>query len=215
VRRLLPLAPALVLALSACGGSKSPSVPRALLQPAKLTAKAPPTFTTTFDTTQGTFEIEVHRSWAPHGADRFYNLVKNGFFDGVEFFRVVPGFVVQFGISPYPTVSAAWRNAPIPDDPVTTHNLQGGVTFASAGPNTRTTQVFIDLVDNTRLDTSGFARFGTVTKGMDVVDKLYSGYADEPSAQQAQIEANGNAWLEQNYPKLDSIETAKVTSTSP
>jgi peptidyl-prolyl cis-trans isomerase A (cyclophilin A) len=214
VRRLLLLAPALALALSACGGSKS-SVPQALLDPAKLTAKAPQTFTTTFDTTRGTFEIEVHRAWAPHGADRFYNLVQNGFYDGVEFFRVVPGFVVQFGISPYPTVSAAWRNAAIPDDPVTTHNLRGGVTFASAGPSTRTTQVFINLGNNARLDTSGFARFGTVTKGMNVVDQLYSGYADEPSAQQGQIEANGNDWLAQNYPKLDSIKTAKVTSTSP
>jgi peptidyl-prolyl cis-trans isomerase A (cyclophilin A) len=220
VRRLtlLSLGAALVLVPAACGGGgagKQTGPPAALLHPAKLHAKAPQIFTATFETTKGTFEVEVHRSWASQGADRFYNLVENHFYDGAKFFRVVPHFVVQFGISPYPSVSEAWRNATIPDDLVTNHNTRGGVTFASAGPNTRTTQIFINLGDNRSLDTNGFAPFGAVTKGMDVVDKLYSGYGDQPSGEQGSIETEGNAWLDKHYPKLDSIETAKVTSTSP
>jgi cyclophilin family peptidyl-prolyl cis-trans isomerase len=122
--------------------------------------------------------------------------------------------VVQFGISPYPEVSKQWRSASIPDDLVVGHNLRGGVTFAAAGPNTRTTQVFINLGDNRSLDNGGFAPFGAVTKGMDVVDKLYSGYADEPTPHQGEMQLQGNAWLEKNYPKLDSIETASITSES-
>jgi len=217
VPRLIPISLCLALVLmgAACGGgSKQSGPPAALLHPEKLHAKAPQIFTATFKTTKGTFAIEVHRSWAPNGADRFYNLVTNHFYDGAKFFRVVPTFVVQFGISPYPAVSEAWRSATIPDDLVTTHNLRGGVTFASAGPNTRTTQVFINLGDNRALDNNGFAPFGAVTKGMDVVGQLYSGYADQPTAQQGEMQTKGNAWLEQHYPKLDSIETAKVTSES-
>ena len=205
------------MALAGCGGgghSASSGPPDVLLHPAKLTAKAPQLFTATFKTTKGTFQIEAHRTWAPKAADRFYNLVKSGFFDGVIFFRVVPRFVVQFGISPYPKVSAAWRNATITDDLPTVRNTRGGVTFASAGPNTRTTQVFINLGNNTNLDQSGFAPFGAVVSGMDIVDKLYSGYADTPTKQQGEMETKGNAWLQKNYPKLDSIKTARVTAES-
>ena len=202
-------------AVAGCGGGgKSAGPPDVLLHPAKLTAKAPQLFTATFKTTKGTFKIEAHRTWAPKGADRFYNLVKSGFYDGVIFFRVVPRFVVQFGISPYPSVSTAWQNATIPDDLVTIHNTGGAVTFAAAGPNTRTTQVFINLGTNSSLDQSGFAPFGAVVSGMDVVEKLYSGYGDTPTQQQGEMETQGNAWLNKNYPKLDSIKTARVTAES-
>jgi peptidyl-prolyl cis-trans isomerase A (cyclophilin A) len=201
-------------ALAGCGHSATTGLPAALLHPAKLTAKAPQFFTATFKTTKGTFRIETHRTWAPKGADRFYNLVKSGFYDGVVFFRVVPRFVVQFGISPYPSVSTAWQNATIPDDLPTVHNSSGAVTFAAAGPNTRTTQVFINLGNNTNLDQSGFAPFGAVVSGMNVVAKLYGGYADTPTQQQGEMETQGNAWLNKNFPKLDSIKTARVTATS-
>jgi peptidyl-prolyl cis-trans isomerase A (cyclophilin A) len=204
-------------ALAGCGGSgksANSGPPDVLLHPAKLTAKAPQLFTATFKTTKGTFQIEAHRTWAPKGADRFYNLVKSGFFDGVIFFRVVPRFVVQFGISPYPTVSTAWQNATITDDLPTVRNTGGAVTFAAAGPNTRTTQVFINLGTNSSLDQMGFAPFGAVVSGMDVVQKLYSGYGDKPTPQQGEMETQGNAWLNKNYPKLDAIKTARVTAES-
>jgi peptidyl-prolyl cis-trans isomerase A (cyclophilin A) len=175
-----------------------------------LTAKAPQRFDVTFATTKGVFTITVERSWAPNGADRFYNLAKSHFFDGVKFFRVVPKFVVQFGISPDPKVSAAWRDATIPDDPVTEHNVRGAVTFATAGPDTRTTQLFINLGSNTRLDSTGFAPIGSVTGGMNVVDRLYSGYGEAPTSHQAEMQAQGNAWFDKNYPKLDSIKTARI-----
>jgi peptidyl-prolyl cis-trans isomerase A (cyclophilin A) len=204
-------------ALAGCGGSgnsTSSGPPDVLLHPAKLTVKAPQLFTATFKTTKGTFQIEAHRTWAPKAADRFYNLVKSGFYDGVIFFRVVPRFVAQFGISPYPSVSTAWQNATITDDLPTVRNTRGGVTFAAAGRNTRTTQVFINLGNNTNLDQSGFAPFGAVVSGMDVVDKLYSGYGETPTQQQGEMATQGNAWLNKNYPKLDSIKTARVTAES-
>jgi peptidyl-prolyl cis-trans isomerase A (cyclophilin A) len=158
----------------------------------------------------------VHRAWAPRGADRFYNLVRARFFDGVTFFRVVKGFVVQFGISPTPAVSAAWLNATIPDDPVKHSNVPGTITYADAGPNTRTTQVFINLGDNgANLDGQGFAPFGAVTKGMAVVDKLYGGYGERPTGDQQQISAQGNAFLKKHFPKLDSIVTARLVSATP
>ena len=211
-RPILLALPALAcIALAGCGGKHSAGgPPKALLDPAKLTAQAPALFTATFKTTKGTFAVEVHRAWAPHGADRFYNLVKAGFFNGDEFFRVVPGFVVQFGISPYPQVSSAWHAATIPDDPTVSHNTAGAVTFASAGPGTRTTQVFINLGSNKQLD-ANFAPFGTVTKGLAVVRKLYSGYGDAPTSQQGEMETRGNAWLAKHYPKLDAIETARLS----
>jgi peptidyl-prolyl cis-trans isomerase A (cyclophilin A) len=201
-------------ALAGCGGSGSSSgPPSALLRPDTLNAKAPQLFTVVLKTTKGTFSVQAHRTWAPHGADRFYNLVKNHFFDGVEFFRVVPGFAAQFGISPYPAVSKAWQNKTIPDDVTVLHNGLGGLSFASAGPNTRTTQIFINLGDNSSLD-GNFFPFAAVTSGLQVVEKLYSGYGDPPPTVQGEIETQGNAWLKKRYPKLDSIVTARVTAES-
>jgi peptidyl-prolyl cis-trans isomerase A (cyclophilin A) len=212
VAMLVPLLAVAMLAGCGGGGSKSTAKgpPRELLTPAKLTAKAPQIFKVAFHTTKGDFVVTVHRAWAAHGADRVYNLVKAHFFDGVEFFRVVPNFVVQFGISPYPAVSKAWENATIPDDRVAAHNGRGAVSFAAGGPNSRTTQIFINLADNLSLDSSGFAPVGEVTSGMKIVDALYNGYGDDPTAQQAEMQTQGNAWLDKNYPKLDSITSATI-----
>ena len=188
--------------------------PPALLKPAALHAKAPATFAVEFTTTKGAFVVTVHRAWAPRGADRFYNLVQAGFFNGEEFFRVVKGFVVQFGISGYPAVAKAWQNADIPDDPVKASNTAGTITYADAGPNTRSTQVFINLANNAaNLDGQGFAPFGKVTSGMAVVDKLYGGYGEAASNDQQQIAAQGNAFLKKHFPKLDSILTARLAPT--
>lgn len=206
---------ALVAAGCGDGSSATSGPPAALLRPAALTARAPQLYTVKFVTTAGTFTVGVHRTWAPRGADRFYNLVKNHFYDGTTFFRVVPHFVVQFGISPYPAVSKAWETATIPDDRyVGVSNGRGGVTFAAAGPNTRTTQVFIDTGNNVQLDQQGFTPFGAVDSGIDVVDKLYSGYGDTPTPHQGEMMTQGNAWLEKHYPKLDRITSARVTEES-
>jgi len=189
-----------------------------LLHPAMLKAKAPDVYEATFVTTKGDFVVQVTRSWAPNEADRFYNLVKHGYFNGVEFFRVVPGFVVQFGLTGSPTVNKAWENANIMDDPVAQTNAAGTITFAQTGsPNSRSTQVFINLGDNAGLDHSGqgFAPFGKILSGMDVVQSLYSGYADQPTNHQDEITNQGNAYLQKNFPKLDSIKSAKITSPAP
>jgi len=183
--------------------------------PSKLTATAPETFRAQFDTTAGKFTIEVTRSLAPNGADRFYNLVRSGYFTDVAFFRVVPGFMCQFGISGDPSVSANWREATIPDDPVKGSNTRGTITFATAGANTRTTQLFINFRDNTGLDGQGFAPFGKVIDGMDVVDKIYNGYGDAPQfggqgPDQGAIQSEGNAYLKKEFPKLDYIKSATV-----
>jgi len=188
----------------------APAPPPALLKPAALHAKAPALYNVAFTTTKGRFVVTVHRAWAPRGADRFYNLVRARFYDGVEFFRVVKGFVVQFGLSPYPAVSRAWQNATIPDDPVKAWNTPATITFADGGPNTRTTQVFINLGSNRALDSRGFAPFGRVTAGWSVVDKLYGGYGDAPTNTQPQISAQGNSFLKKHFPKLDSILTARI-----
>ena len=178
----------------------------------KVNEQAPETFKAKFETSEGTFVIEVTRAWSPNGADRFYNLVHNGFFDGVKFFRAVDGFMVQFGIHGDPKVSAAWRSATIKDDPVTQKNVRGMVTFAKTGaPNSRSTQLFINFADrNTFLDSQGFSPFGKVVEGMDVVDKLYKGYGETPSQAQMQIQMEGNAFLEKNFPELDSITKATI-----
>jgi peptidyl-prolyl cis-trans isomerase A (cyclophilin A) len=188
-----------------------PSPPPALLHPAALHAKAPATYGVKFTTTKGTFVVTVHRSLAPRGADRFYNLVRARFFDGNEFFRVVKGFVVQFGISGFPSVSTAWQNANLKDDPVQASNTVGTITYADAGPNTRTTQVFINLGNNAaNLDHLGFAPFGKVTTGMAVVQKLYGGYGEQVTNLQGNIAAQGNAFLEKRFPKLDSVIRARI-----
>jgi peptidyl-prolyl cis-trans isomerase A (cyclophilin A) len=185
--------------------------PAKLADPAKLTAKAPDTFRARFDTTKGTFVIEVHREWSPNGADRFYNLVKSGYYDGVKFFRVVPGFIVQWGIHGDPSIATTWFKATIPDDPVKQSNTRGFVTYAkSTAPNSRSVQLFINLVDNARLDEMGFAPFGKVTEGMDVVDKLYGEYAEQLKLLQGRIAEEGNAFLEKNYPQLDGIKKASI-----
>jgi peptidyl-prolyl cis-trans isomerase A (cyclophilin A) len=203
--------PGLLAATSAATAATAATTP-SLLRPSSLTAKAPATYTVKFTTTKGNFDITVKRSWAPRGADRFYNLVNAHFFDGVEFFRVVKNFVVQFGINGSPKVSSAWQSATIPDDPVKTSNARGTITFADAGPNTRTTQVFVNLADNSSLDGQGFAPFGKVSSGMAVIDKLYGGYGEEPTNTQSQIASEGNAFLKAHFPKLDSVLTARVVA---
>jgi peptidyl-prolyl cis-trans isomerase A (cyclophilin A) len=182
----------------------------ALLKPASLTAKAPDVYEVKFATTKGDFVVQVTRSWAPIGADRFYNLVKHGFYNDAAFFRIVPGFIVQFGLGPDPAVNRAWKNANIKDDPVTQSNRPGTLTFATAGPNTRTTQLFINLGNNGGLDGQGFAPFGQVTSGMDVVQKLYSGYGERPD--QGSITSEGKAYLDKNFPQIDRIQTATIVS---
>jgi peptidyl-prolyl cis-trans isomerase A (cyclophilin A) len=186
----------------------------ALKNPAGLKEKAPETYKVNFDTSKGMVVIEVTRAWAPNGADRFYNLVKSGFYNDARFFRVISGFMVQFGIHGDPAVSAPWRMARIPDDPVKESNKRGYITFATAGPNTRTTQVFINFRDNAGLDGQGFAPFGRVISGMDVVDKLYAGYGEgAPSGRgpnQGQIQAEENAYLTKSFPQLDYVKTATI-----
>jgi len=181
----------------------------ALYKPASLRAKAPAHFDVTFKTTAGVFVVSVTRAWAPNGADRFYNLVKHRFFDGAEFFRVVPGFVVQFGLTGNPALDRIWGQADIPDDPVKQSNHTGYLTFAASSmPNSRTTQMFINLAENTRLDTIGFAPIGRVISGMDAVRKIYSGYGESPN--QDLITASGNTYLRQNFPQLDRIISARI-----
>jgi peptidyl-prolyl cis-trans isomerase A (cyclophilin A) len=187
------------------------------LDPALATAHAPEVFAARFTTTQGDFVIEVHRAWAPLGADRFYNLARMGFFDDTRFFRAIEGFMVQFGIPGDPKVAAKWRDANLQDDPVKQSNLRGFVTFAQTGaPNTRSTQVFITYNNHPRLDASGFAPFGKVVKGMEVVDALYKGYGEGApeghGPSQERIQTDGNAYLDTEFPKLDRILKTEVVS---
>ena len=189
---------------------------RALLRPALLKDKAPAQYEVKFVTTRGDFTIDVTRAWAPLGADRFYNLVKHHFFDNASVFRVVPNFVAQFGISAYPAVTDAWKGTDIKDDPVTQSNKKGYLTFATAGPNTRTTQVFINLVDNARLDGMGFAPFGVVEgDGMKVVEMFYDQYGDNAGPDQPKIEKQGKPYLDKGWPKLDTIKSATLLTITP
>ncbi|HOV60867.1 MAG TPA: peptidylprolyl isomerase [Candidatus Hydrogenedentes bacterium] len=169
---------------------------------------APDVFKVKFTCTNGEFVIECHKDWAPLGAERFYRLVREGFYDNAAFFRVVPGFVVQFGLAADPAVTNKWRNKRIQDDPVTQSNREAYISFASAGPNTRTTQVFINLADNSRLDGMGFAPFGKVISGMEVVKAINSRYREQPN--QGMITMEGNAYLEKNFPGLDYIRKAAL-----
>ena len=176
--------------------------------------RVPEVYRVNFETTKGDFAIEITRKWAPLGADRFYNLVKNGFYDGCRFFRVLPNFVVQFGLNGDPAVSRKWQGAKISDDPVTESNKPGAVSFATSGRNSRTTQVFINLGNNKSLDSMGFSPFGIVIAGMNVVNQLYSDYGEgAPSGHgpsQAKINTEGNAYLEKEFPKLDYIKKATI-----
>ena len=229
----------LMIAVASCGGDGEEAVPdetgraaterlgggvdsesaeseNPLLNPTTeaMNETAPDVFSARFETSKGSFTVEVTRELAPFGADRFYNLVQNGFFDEARFFRVLEGFVAQFGISGDPQVSTVWRQQAIPDDPVQGSNARGTVTYAMAGPNTRTTQIFINYADNTRLDDMGFAPFGRVVDGMEVVESLYGGYGEgAPQGRgpsQARIQAEGNAYLEAEFPQLDYVERAYV-----
>jgi peptidyl-prolyl cis-trans isomerase A (cyclophilin A) len=193
----------LLVAAAAVAGQAS------LKTPSSLTEQAPATYKAAFDTSVGTFVITVHRAWAPLGADRFYNLVKNGFFDETRFFRVVPNFMVQFGINGDPAIASAWMPARLKDDPSSGHsNKKGYVTFATSGPNSRTTQVFINFKDNTFLDSQGFSPFGEVTSGMDVVEKITDQYGEKPN--QGQIQSTGNTYLKASFPKLDYVKKATI-----
>jgi peptidyl-prolyl cis-trans isomerase A (cyclophilin A) len=180
----------------------------ALLHPATMNAKAPESYQVKFTTTKGDFVVDVTRAWAPIGADRFYNLVKHGYFTDAAFFRVVPGFIVQFGLSADPAVNKVWRDANIKDDKVSQSNAPGTITFATAGPNTRTTQLFINFGNNTFLDSQGFSPFGKVSSGMDVVQKIYSGYGEKPD--QGAITSQGKAYLDKNFPNIDIIKSATI-----
>jgi len=207
----LPFAAPAVL-LVAC--APQPPAPKAPPRP-----EAPPErYRVKFETSKGDFVIEVHREWAPRGADHFFELVNNRFYDGVRFFRVVRGFVVQFGIHGDPAVQRLWGEAAIRDDPVKQSNRKGFVSFAKLGPNSRTTQVFINLADNTSLDKDGFAPFGQVVEGMEVVERLWSAYGEIPpkgrGPDPARIVREGNAYLEREFPRLDRVVRARLLGDS-
>jgi peptidyl-prolyl cis-trans isomerase A (cyclophilin A) len=179
-----------------------------LLDPGSLKAVAPATYRVKMTTTKGDILVDVTREWAPRGADRFYNLVRAGFFTDAAFFRVLPGFVVQFGLGPRPDVNRVWETARIFDDPVKHSNKRGTLTFATAGPNTRTTQLFINLADNVGLDTQGFSPFGEVVEGMNIVQALNPEYREQPD--QGRIREQGKAYLDKSFPRLDRIVSASI-----
>lgn len=188
--------------------------------PAADVGDVPATFQVKFETTKGDFVVEVHRDWSPHGAKRFYELVKAGFYDDCRFFRAIPGFMVQWGINGDPKVMDQWRDANIPDDrPARGNrqsNLPGFITFAKSGaPNSRSTQVFVNYNDNSRLDADGFTPFGKVLSGMDVLESLNSKYGENASQQQQRIQREGNAFLDKAFPGLDSIKKATLIEPAP
>jgi peptidyl-prolyl cis-trans isomerase A (cyclophilin A) len=195
----------LALAFS-LGGAAAPAVAQS--------EQAPPVYKVKFETSKGNVVVEVHRDWAPKGAERFYDLVRSGFYDDARFFRVISGFMAQFGINGTPQTMAQWRSKPIADDAVKQSNTRGRLTFAMAGPNTRTTQVFINYADNSRLDTMGFAPIGEVVSGMGVIDKLYAGYGEGAprgsGPDQMLVQQQGNAYLQKSFPKLDYIKKATI-----
>jgi len=213
----LDLRPVRMLALVA--GVTAASLPAlaqspSLSNPASLREQAPAVYKARFETSKGVFVVEVQREWAPNGADRFYNLVKHGFYDDVRFFRVISGFMVQFGINGDPRISAQWRTARIPDDPVKQSNRRGMITYAMAGPDTRTSQVFINFADNAALDRQGFSPFGRVISGMAVVDALNAEYGEGAprgrGPDQARIQMEGNAYLNSAFPRLDYVKKATI-----
>jgi peptidyl-prolyl cis-trans isomerase A (cyclophilin A) len=202
--------------------SAAPAASPRMLHPELFKAKAPDLYRVKFTTTKGDFVVEVHRDWSPVGADRFYNLVRSGYFSGDAFYRMVPGVLVQFGINPNPAATKAWSAAPIKDDPRTQHNTPGTIVFANAGPNTRTTQLFINLQDNSsQLDQYGppregaFGPIGTVTEGLDIVKGLYGGYGEMKEQggngpSQMQYTAQGKPYLDKSFPLIDKIVSAAV-----
>lgn len=210
----------LTLAASACGGEAGsdeamPDNPLLYPQAPQMNATAPDMYRARFETSAGEFVIEVHRDWAPIGADRFYNLVSNGYYDDVRFFRVIDGFMAQFGMHADPLVTAQWRVATLQDDPVVESNTRGTVTFAmTSQPNSRTTQIFINFGDNSNLDGMGFAPFGEIVEGMEVVEALYSGYGEGAprgaGPDQGQVQARGNEYLDSDFPNLDRVIRATI-----
>src|SRR5215204_3065437 len=205
-RFVTALALAAALAAPSVAAAQAPS----LKNPASLTEKAPDTYKVRLDTSAGPVVIQVTRAWAPLGADRFYNLVKNGFYDGARFFRVLSGFMAQVGMNGDPAIQKVWGRANFNDDPVKQSNKRGFVTFAKTGaPNSRSTQFYINYGDNSSLDPQGFAPFGQVISGMEFVDKLFS-YGKSNVPDQSMITAEGNAYLQRDYPKLDFIKKATI-----
>ena len=205
----------IAVACAALMGCSSPEPAKKEAAAVAKNEKAPEVFHVNLDTSKGPVVIEVHRDWAPIGADHFYSLVKTGFYNDSRFFRVVRNFVVQFGISGDPQTNRLWSSVSLPDDPVTQHNTRGTITYATRGANTRTTQVFINLKDNREsLDRTGFAPFGKVTTGMDVVDNFYNSYGDMPPRGQgpdpSQIQLQGNEYLQNRFPRLDYIRKATI-----
>jgi peptidyl-prolyl cis-trans isomerase A (cyclophilin A) len=199
------------LAATVAVGAQTDAGKARLKTPAALKEKAPEKYKAKLDTSAGVIVIEVTRAWAPLGADRFYNLVKNGFYDDVRFFRVLDGFMAQVGMNGDPSIQKVWGQNNFPDDPVKESNKRGYVTFAKTGaPNSRSTQIFINFGDNAFLDKDGFAPFGRVTEGMNVVDKLYGGYGKSNVPDQGRITTEGNAYLLKSYPKLDYIKKGTV-----
>lgn len=218
----MPAHAAMVIMLAMIAGCASPPAGSALLDPRHplWRERAPAEFRVRVETSKGPFVIAAHRAWAPTGADRFYDLVRAGFFDDSRFFRVRAGFIVQFGIAGDPAVAAVWRSETIPDDSARRSNTRGLVSYAMTGPNTRTTQLFINLADNSRLDAEGFAPIGEVIEGMDVVDRLYSGYGEDAGGgmrggKQGPIFEGGNAYLDRAYPLLDKLIRARVIADRP
>ena len=209
--RLIVLSCALIAAIG-CGSDGGVELnEEALMEPTsdEMKTEAPEQYAVTFETTAGNFVLTVYRDWAPRGADRFYNLVTNGFYNEQRFFRVVPGFVVQWGMSGDPEITKEWANAQFLDDPVKESNTRGRISFAATNrPNSRTTQVFINLGDNTNLDGMRFAPFGEVTEGMDVVDKINAEYGQQAS--QGYIAEQGNAYLQEAFPNMDYIKSVRV-----
>jgi len=204
------LLPLLVLSImfTSCSSTEKATTGSGPVDPSKWTKQSPASYKARFETTAGPFTVEVQREWSPLGADRFFNLVQSGYFNGARFFRVVPGFVVQFGLNADPAITAAWKSQNLQDDPVRRSNGRGFLSFATSGPSTRTTQLFINLGDNVRLDQMGFSPFGLVTEGMEAVDKITAEYAESP--QQPEIEQKGEAYLQQNFPKLDKVTKASI-----
>lgn len=211
-----PALSALALALALAADASAFSNHPAMLDPSKATEKAPESFRAKLDTTKGAVVFECTRAWAPAGVDRFYNLVKIGFFDDMALFRVVKGFVAQWGIHGDPKVSAAWQRANIPPDPVKQHNTRGMLTYAMARrPDTRSTQLFINFGDNSNLDAMGFAPICKVAEGMDVADAFYADYGEKLTEEQGEIAAEGNEYLKAKWPKLDYVKTATIVGEAP
>jgi peptidyl-prolyl cis-trans isomerase A (cyclophilin A) len=214
----LRLVPVLACLIAACSADRKQEKP--VEQPAKKPAQAPAKFHVKLDTTKGDVVIESTREWAPRGADRFYELVENGFYEGSRFFRVRPKFAVQFGISKDPKMNELWQQLQLPDDPVKQSNKRGYLSFAKRGPSTRTTQVFVNLRDNTNLDSQGFSPFGRIVEGLDNIEKLYSGYGEVAplggsGPDPAKLQMMGDEYAQRSFPRLDTINSAKVIDYTP